>query len=106
MLTPSIGLCGDAVDHRGLWQADRVQDGRGDVDDVVVLAADLALRGDPLRPGDDRAIGDAAVAGVELRLGERGVVGDRPAGGRRHQECVHRSRRGGRVDPAESRAPG
>ena len=43
MLTPSIGVCGDAVDRLRLRQAGRFEHGRRDVDHVVELAADLAL---------------------------------------------------------------
>ncbi len=73
---PLHGLLRKSIDHRGLRQAYRLQHGRGDVVDVVVLTAYLASRLDPLRPGNDRAIGDAAIAGVELRLRERCIVGD------------------------------
>ena len=43
MLTPSIGVCGDAVDALRLGQAGGFQDGGSDVDDVVPLRADLVL---------------------------------------------------------------
>jgi hypothetical protein len=37
------GLLGDAVDLGGLGRPGRLQDGRGDVDDVIELVALLAL---------------------------------------------------------------
>jgi hypothetical protein len=85
MLTPSIGFWGTPLTVLGLRHTCRFQHGRSDVDQVRVLAADLALRLDHLRPENDRTVGGAAVLRVELRIRERRVVGDRPAGGYGHR---------------------
>ena len=50
-LVPSIGSCVDPVDVRGLRNARRLQHGRGDVDAVRELGADLVSAGSaPARP--------------------------------------------------------
>ena len=56
MLTPSQRLLLDAVHERRLRQPGRLEHGRGDVDHVGELRADLAVRLDPRRPVDDRAV--------------------------------------------------
>jgi hypothetical protein len=69
-----------AVDHRRRRQLRRLEHGRGDVDDLVELAADLALGPDPVRPVDDGAVAGATPVGGDL-LGPlvRGVHRVRPA---------------------------
>ena len=58
----------DAVDEGRLRQPGGVEHGRGDVDHVVELGADLALGLDASRPVDDRAVARAApVRGDLLR---------------------------------------
>ena len=83
MLTPSIGVCDHAVDRLRLRDVRRFEHGRRDVDDVLELAADLALGLDARRPADDQRVARAAEVGGHL-LGphERRVAGHRPA--RRH----------------------
>ena len=49
-----------AVDHGRMRQAGGLEDGRRDVDDMMELAADLALRLDAFRPVHDRAVARAA----------------------------------------------
>ena len=72
----------DAVDHGGLRQPRQLQHGRGDVDQMVELVADLPSGGDPLGPPDHRAIGGAPIGGVELGVRERRDLRDgRPNGG-------------------------
>ena len=56
MLTPSIGVCVDAVDRLRLRQARRFEHGRRDVDHVLELAADLALGLDPVGPVHDQRL--------------------------------------------------
>ena len=53
-------LLRDAVDDLRLGDLARFQDRRHDVDDVVELVADLALRLDPLGPVDDQRVAGAA----------------------------------------------
>ena len=61
-------LLGDAVDDRRLGQSGGFEHGRGDVDHVVELRADLAARCDAARPVDDRAVARSApVRGDLLR---------------------------------------
>ena len=50
----------DAVDDRRMRQARGLEDRRRDVDDVMELAADLALGLDAVRPVHDRAVARAA----------------------------------------------
>ena len=72
-----IGTLGDAVDHRRLRDADRIEDRRDDVDDVVELVADAAGVLDALRPAHHHAGARAAEV--------RGDLLD-PAIGRIHRE--------------------
>ena len=92
MLVPSMGRCGTPLTIRGCGQPGGLEDGRHDVDDVVPLAAQLALALDPVRPVDDHGVAGAAVVGGHLLgPGEGRVEADRPAG--RHVRI------GGRVAP-------
>ena len=71
-----------ALDRRGALHPQGVQDGRHDVDGVMVLVADLAPAGRrPSRsgPGDDARVGGAAVELVPLPHLERRVERHRPA---------------------------
>ena len=59
---------GDPVDGRRLGEPGGFEHGGGDVDHVVELRANLAARGDPARPVDDRAVARSApVRGDLLR---------------------------------------
>ncbi len=60
--------------------ADRLEDGRRDVGDVVVLVADGAAVLDARRPVDDHRVADAAAVGVLLVALEGRVAGLRPTG--------------------------
>ena len=76
----------------------RFQRGRGDVDDVVELAADFALGFDALGPVHDHAVARAAeVAGDLLGPLERRVAGPGPAD--------REVREGGRIAPCRRCAP-
>jgi hypothetical protein len=70
-----------AVDRHRVGQPGHLQDGRGDVDDVVELRADLALGLDPAWPVDDGAVAGPAPVGGDL-LGPliRGVHEDMNSG--------------------------
>jgi hypothetical protein len=64
----------------GHLDADDVEDGRHDVDRMVILVADLAARLDALGPGNDERIGCAAgVLGVALEHLERRRERGRPS---------------------------
>ena len=72
---------GDPSHDIRLLDLEAVQDGRHDVDGVVVLLANLAAGLDSGRPGDDAGVGGAALEGrVALPHLERGVEGHGPAG--------------------------
>jgi hypothetical protein len=71
----------DAVDARRRWDAGALQDGRGDVDVVMELAADTAVVLDARRPGDDGGGAAAAARGDPLAVGERRGGGVGPGGG-------------------------
>ena len=76
---PFHGALLDAIDRIGLRNAGRLEDGRGDVDDVMELAADAAHIGDVARPGHDHALGGPAeVRRHLLHPFERGVHRPRP----------------------------
>ena len=80
MLTPSMGLCCDAIDRDRLRQSCRFQKRGSDVDDVVELRAELALAFDPLGPVHDGAVARSApVRGDLLGPLVRRVHGVRPA---------------------------
>ncbi len=79
MLTPSNGLCTWPLIVCGRLDAEHVEDGRDEVDRVVVLLADLALRLHAGGPRDDARIARAAVELVALPHLERRVEGHRPA---------------------------
>jgi hypothetical protein len=88
---PLDGALLEPVDLLRLRQAARLQDRRGDVDDVVELAPHFVLRLDPLRPVNDHPIASAAEArGHLLGPGERGVAPPRPS--RRRSGCTHSAR--------------
>ena len=61
------GFLRRAVDDLGFWQSGRFKDGRGDIDEVMVLCADFTFRLDHLRPMNNDAIGGAAVRRVALQ---------------------------------------
>ena len=68
MLTPSIGCWATPLTAVGCGQPGGFEHGGGDVDHVVELRANLAARGDPARPVDDRAVARSApVRGDLLR---------------------------------------
>ena len=71
----------DAVDARRRGDAGALQDGRGDVDVVMELAADTAVVLDARRPGDDGGGAAAAARGHPLAVGERRGGGVGPGGG-------------------------
>ena len=66
MLTPSIGVCCTPLTNSGCGQARRLEDRRRDVDHVMELRADLALRLDALGPVHDRAVAGAAEVRSDL----------------------------------------
>ena len=73
-------LLGDPVDGRRLGEPGGFEHSGGDVDHVVELRANLAARGDPARPVDDRAVARSApVRGDLLRPLIRRVHRVRPA---------------------------
>ena len=81
-----------AVDDSRLRQSGGFENRRHDVDHVVPLRADLALRLDAVRPVDDHGVARAAVVGGHLLgPGEGRIEADRPTG--RHVRI------GGRVAP-------
>ncbi len=71
----------DAVHLVRRRHADRIEDGRGDVDRVAELAAELAGALQPCRPADDQRVAYAAAVGVLLVPLQRRVAGLRPAPG-------------------------
>src|SRR5438270_5530690 len=72
----------DAVDVARLRHADRLEDGRADVDDVRELRPETALLCDPLRPVDDhRVAGAAEMRGNLLSPLERTIAGPGPGRG-------------------------
>ncbi len=62
------------------FQARGFEDGRGDVGDVMILAADFALGLDPVGPVHDEGVGLAAAVFALLEVAERRVPRHRPAG--------------------------
>ena len=77
--SPSIGCLLHGVDESRRFDADRLEDGRHDVGDVVVLVAELALGLDPVRPVHDERVPHTAEVRVLLAQLERRVPGERPA---------------------------
>jgi hypothetical protein len=78
------GLLRRPVHDFWLGQSYHLQHGGSDVDEVVVLRANLALRLDVFRPTYDYAIGRAAIGCVSLRVIKRRVVRDGPSERRSH----------------------
>ena len=56
----------EAVDHGRFGKMGHIEHGRGHVDDVVELVADLALGGEPVGPVDDGAVAGAPEVGGDL----------------------------------------
>jgi hypothetical protein len=72
----------DSVDEGGLWDTEHIEDGGGDVDDVVELVAHLTFALETTRPVDHRAITRPSEVGGHL-LGPliRGAHGVGPPNG-------------------------
>ena len=70
-----------ALDHFRCFDTHDIEDRWHDVDGMMVLVAYLALTLDPLRPGHDQRVTNAAVIAIALPHLERRVEGHRPAGG-------------------------
>ena len=78
-LSPSIGICATPAISAGDADADQVEQGRRQIAGMDELVAHLALGRDPLRPGHDEGIADAAAMGVLLVAPQRRVRRHRPA---------------------------
>ena len=71
----------DPVDRVGRFDAEKIEDRGGQVDDVAELSAGFGASLDAVGPGDQQRRADAAGMGVSLVALEGGVAGHRPASG-------------------------
>src|SRR5205823_12436056 len=70
-----------ALDRLRSFDTHDIEDRWHDVDGMMVLVAYLALTLDPLRPGHDQRVTNAAVIAIALPHLERRIERHRPAGG-------------------------